>query len=331
MDFDIPPPPDVPADDALPPPDAAPDAAPDVADAAADVPARPRDPPMPRAYSHGRCPTIRGGPTDATSLVTGFRTGAQTRQFRLIVPRNYDGSADWPLVFAYHWLNASSSSFVRTGELETAAEQMRFIAVAPDALRNGNGDRSYVFSWPFAETWGVPSEVTFFDDMLACITEQYRVDRRRVHGVGVSAGALWITYLSTTDRGNYFASIESLSGGLGEVPFAWSIPYMPQPSKFPAMVLWGGASDWLILSFDQASRNFRDALLRDNHFVVQCTHTMGHMVPPIMAPPGGGTRFRFLWQFFLDHPYGLAPGDSPYLRAGLPAGSPDWCSIARRM
>lgn len=30
---------------------------------------------------------------------------------------------------------------------------------------------------------------------------------------------------------------------------------MPQPNKFPAMVLWGGASDWLILSFDQASRN----------------------------------------------------------------------------
>lgn len=335
---DVPGPDDVPAaedvaapDDVAVPADAPRDASVDAApDAPADAPAPRRDPPAPRAYSRGRCPTLRGSPTNDGSLNTGFRTGSQTREFRLIVPRNYDGRGEWPLVFAWHWLNASASSFVRTGELETAAEQMRFIAVVPEALRNSNGDRTYVFSWPFAEFWGIPAEVTFFDDMLACVTEQFRVDRRRVHGVGVSAGALWVTYLSTTDRANYFASVESLSGGLGEVPIAWRIEYRPQANKFPAMVLWGGPSDWLGLSFEQASTRYRDELLRDNHFVMQCVHDMGHMVPPVDPPPGGGTRFRMLWQFFLDHPYGLAPGDSPYLRTGLPAGTPSWCSIPRR-
>lgn len=297
------------------------------ADAPADAPVDARAPglrelpPVPR-YSQGACPMLRGGPTSDTSVVTGFRTGSATRSFRLLVPRSYDGTQDYPLVFAWHWLNASSGSFVRQGELETAVEQMRFIAVLPDSLS------SYVFDWPFAEFWGIPAELQFFDDLYACVTERFRIDRRRVHGIGVSAGGLWLTYLSTTDRANYFGSIEVLSGGLGEVPFAWRMAYAPQANKFPAMVLWGGPTDFLGVNFDQASQRLRDELVRDQHFVVQCVHTMGHALPPIAAPPGGGTRFRALWQFFLDHPFGSEPGTSPYFASGLPAGMPSWCAIA---
>lgn len=296
-------------------------------DVARDVPPTLREPPPLRAYSRGTCPRLVSGPTNDTGLNTGFRSGSQTRSFRLIVPRNYDGSSDWPLMFTWHWLNASSSSFVRTGELETATEQMRFIAIAPDRLENG-GNRAYQFDWPFAEVWGVPGELTFFDDMLACVSAQFRIDRRKVYGVGVSAGALWVTYLSTTDRANYFAAVESLSGGLGDVFGVWRMEYAPQANKFPALVLWGGPTDWLGLDFNLASMRYRDALVRDNHFVVQCTHSAGHMVPPIMAPGPGMTRFQFLWQFALDHPYGTTAATSPW-RTGLPSNAPSWCSLAR--
>ncbi|MEZ4409063.1 MAG: PHB depolymerase family esterase [Polyangiales bacterium] len=290
--------------------------------AVTDVPAGRADPPAPRAYSRGACPTLRTGPTSDSGLNTGFRTGSQTRQFRVIVPRSYDGSEAWPVLFAWHWLNASSGSFVRTGEIESAAEEMRFIAVLPDGLS------SYVFDWPFAEVWGVPGELTFFDDMLSCVSQQLRVDPRRVYGAGVSAGALWLTYLTTTDRADYFAAVNVMSGGLGEVPFAWRMEYAPQRNKFPALVLWGGPSDWLGLSFSDASMRYRDALLADHHFVVQCVHGSGHAVPPVDPPADGGTRFRPLWRFLLDHPYGSTPGTSPYFTSGLPAGMPSWCSIA---
>jgi len=297
------------------------------ADVPAVAPDRPRptgrqNPPPLRPYSRGQCPSLRVGPNAAAGLNMGFRTGSQTRQFRVIVPRNYDGTEAWPVLFAWHWLNASSASFVRTGELETAAEEMRFIAVLPDGLSD------YVFDWPFAETWGVPGELTFFDDMLACVSGQLRVDPRRVYGTGVSAGGLWLTYLSTSDRADYFAAINVMSGGLGEVPFAWRMEYRPQAHKFPAIVLWGGPSDWLGLSFADASTRYRDALLADQHFVVQCVHSSGHEVPPVPSPADGGTRFRPLWRFLLDHPYGLAPGASPYFAQGLPAGMPSWCTIA---
>lgn len=305
----------------LPMPDAgAQDAARDAA-ADARAPGLRELPPIPR-YSQGTCPMLRGGPTSDSSVVTGFRSGSATRSFRLLVPRSYDGTREYPLVFAWHWLNASSGSFVRQAELETAIEQMGFIVVLPDS------QSSYVFDWPFAEFWGIPSELQFFDDLYACVNQRFRIDRRRVHGIGVSAGGLWLTYLSTTDRANFFGSIEVLSGGLGEVPFAWRMAYTPQANKFPAMVLWGGPTDFLGVNFDQASQRLRDELVRDQHFVLQCVHSMGHALPPIPAPPGGGTRFRALWQFFLDHPFGSQPGTSPYFAAGLPADMPSWCRIA---
>ena len=99
---------------------------------------------------------------------------------------------------------------------------------------------------------------------------------------------------------------------------------------FPAsLFLSRGPGDGPGLSFDEASMHCRDALVADHHFVVQCLRCMGNMVPPIMAPTGGGTRVRFLRRFFPDHPYGVASSDSPYLRPGLPPSSPVWCSLAR--
>jgi hypothetical protein len=259
-----------------------------------------------------------------------FPSGSTRRQFRLLVPASYDGTRELPVMFAWHWLNASSGSFVRDGELETATEEMEFIAILPDKRLKANGDKEYLFDWPFVDPTaiGAEDELVFFDDMLACVAEQYRIDRRRVYAIGVSAGGLWVTHLSTTSRAPYFAAFESLSGGLGDVAGAWRMTYTPQPNKFPTLVLWGGMNDWLGVNFERASKRYRDELITDGHFVLECVHGSGHAMPPIMPPPGGGTRFYSLWKFMLDHPYGLPPGTSPYQQTGIPPGYPDWCRIA---
>lgn len=293
-----------------------------------DPPPGARTPPPLPSYSHGACPSLVGGSTSETSVVTGFATGDQVRKFRLLVPSNYDPSQPYALMFAWHWLNAESDSFVSQGELETAIEQFPFIIVAPDKRLNDDGSKAYQFDWPFVETSSAESELVFFDDLLACVNESFNIDRERVYGIGVSAGALWVTFVSTTDRANHFAAIESLSGGLGSVAYGgggWSMQYTPQPNKFPAIVLWGGADDWLGLSFHDASVRYRDALRGDGHFVVECVHDAGHAVPPIEAPPGV-TRFAFLWQFMLDHPMSVAGGVSPW-SAGLPSSAPSWCAL----
>jgi hypothetical protein len=285
-------------------------------------------PPPLKPYSGGACPMLISGPTSDTSLNPSFMSSGDSRAFRLLVPPSYDGMSDWPVVFLWHWLNASSASYISDGELETATEEMHFIAVLPDQLRDASGHKVYQLDWPFAEFWGAPKELVFFDDLLTCVSQQFRVDPRRVYANGVSSGGLWAAYLSTTDRAQYLAAVETLSGGLAEIPPAWQMTYVPQPNKFPTLVLWGGPSDWFIVSFSQASMRYRDALIGDHHFVVTCTHDSGHAIPPIEPPPGGGTRFRSMWEFLLAHPYGLAPGQSPWQATGLPADFPTWCSIA---
>ena len=112
----------------------------------------------------------------------------------------------------------------------------------------------------------------------------------------------------------------------------WRIPFTPRHTHFPAVVLWGGPTDWrgaspaLGIDFEAASIRLRDALLANGQFVVACTHDRGHTVPPISAPAGSATRFWALWRFMLDHPYATTP--SPYAASGLPAGFPEWCAVA---
>lgn len=298
-------------------------------DAGAPVPALLVPPALPE-YSMGACPEFTGGPTNDTSVVTGFPSGGDLRKFRLIVPPSYDGTRAFPLVIAWHWLNAQSSSFVSQAEMESAAEEMGFIALLPDDLEKANGDKVYFLNWPFAEAWGMDKELVYFDDLLACVTQRFNVDPLQIHGIGVSAGALWLAQLSTTPKVNHLATVTSLSGGLGQDPLGvWSMMFAPQPHKFPAIVLWGGPTDNLIIvDFQAASIRYRDALLADGHVVVACTHDAGHGVPPIDSPPDGGTRFRFLWKFMLDHPFGTPPGTSPWQEAGLPPEAPAWCALA---
>lgn len=303
---------------------------PDVGTAPPPPPGGRMEPPPLPGYSGGECPRFTGGPTNDTSLVTGFPSGGDMRSFRMLVPPSYDGSEPWPVMFAWHWLNADSSSFVNQGELESAAEEMGVLVVLPDHLENANGDKTYFLNWPFAEIWGADKELQFFDDMLACVDANFNIDPTQIHGIGVSAGALWVTHLASTEKADHFASITSLSGGLGRDPTGvWNMMYAPRPYKFPAIVLWGGPSDNLIVvDFQDASIRLKQALIDDHHFVVSCTHDSGHAVPPIDRPADGGTRFRFLWRFMLDHPYGLPPGASPWQRAGLPPEAPPWCEIA---
>lgn len=286
-----------------------------------------RMPPPPPTYSNGTCPTLVTGPTSGSSHNQNFMSGTDSRSFRVIVPMNYDPSRAWPVVFAWHWLNASSNSFVRDGELDTATEEMGFIAVVPDKLLKPNGDKEFLFDWPFVEVNEADRDLVFFDDMLACVNEQLNIDLSRLYAIGVSAGGLWVTFMSSTDRVDRFAAVETLSGGLGSVAGVWNIEFTPRPHKFPALVLWGGPRDWLGLSFHDASQRYRDALLADGHFVVACTHDSGHSMPPIEPPVPGSTKFFSIWQFMLDHRYGLAPGDSPYSSTGLPSVFPDWCEI----
>lgn len=276
----------------------------------------------------GTCPTLVSSHLAVNARNTGFMSRGDAREFLLLVPPNYSPTKRYPVVFGYHWLNASANSVVRDAEIESAVAQFEFIAVLPENLMTG-GRKAYQFDWPFVETVSAPKELGFFEDALACVSQQFSVDASRVHVFGASAGGLWTAYFSTTAAVNRVASVLTISGGLGQESLTniWRIDYAPQPNKFPALVVWGGTTDFFILNFDQASKRYRDALRMDRHFVTQCIHSGGHGVPPFTAPTDGGTRFPMFWEFFRDHPFGLPANTSPYQRTGLPPSFPSLCSV----
>jgi predicted esterase len=275
------------------------------------APAGAEEPPPLPTYSGAMCPPV----------VPGWNVMASSgnaREFLFVAPSDVQPGETLPVIFLWHWLGGSAEDFAEKAIVQEAADQFRFVAVIPAE----KGDLP--FRWPFslADSEGrITEELVFFDDMLACVGQSYTVDRSCVSSAGVSAGALFTSQLGWR-RGTYLSSIIVLSGGVGgNLVKDWG----GSPHVMPAMVLWGGRSDVCIaLDFETTSHALEGALGAAGHPIMECIHNCGHSEPPFESPLEGVTEFAAMWRFFLDHPYWLGAGESPY-SAGLPEGSPEWC------
>ncbi|MEZ4445364.1 MAG: hypothetical protein R3B72_40195 [Polyangiaceae bacterium] len=271
-------------------------------------------PPPPPTYA-GTCPTITTGSNT-------IQSSGNNRQFLAVLPSDPQPGESFPLVFLWHWLGGDATGFLEQGEVQSAADEYRFIALIPEK----KGDVQ--FTWPMdalSSSARAEEEMVFFDDMFACAVEQFDINENCVSSAGVSAGALFTSAVLAGGRGQYLSSFVSLSGGVGGPAIK---PWGNPDHKMPAIVLWGGSSDNCLglLSFEQLSGNLEQGLTSGGHFFVECIHNCGHAKPPFEPPPGKHT-FAMMWEFMLDHPYWLEAGESPYLQTGLPEAMPEWCGI----
>jgi predicted esterase len=285
-------------------------------------------PATPKAYSGGTCPQLVPGENRIVSE-------GNERRFLLVLPGDPRPDERLPVIFMWHWLAGSPEEFLEAGELQRGADTQRFIAVLPA----GKGDLPLFpdlpFPWPITDTHSdarMEEEYRYFDDMLACVAEQFAINRDCVSTVGISAGALFTAQLAVA-RSRYLSSFASLSGGIGSDRFEgaaanrnvrrWSTP----EHRLPAFVLWGGPEDICVLiNFEVASEDLEQHLTADGHLVVECVHNCGHAVPPVEAGDEL-SRYGVIWRFLLDHPFWLPPGQSPYRATGLPPSPMDWCAI----
>ena len=274
----------------------------------------------------GMCPILETGYMEgqpANMIAQDIEGVMLDRSFLVIVPDDMQPDEQLPVMFMWHWLGGSSKDFYERADAQVAVNEKRFIAVIPDGRE---AEQGAPFKWPFSildPDASMEADFQLFEDMLACVAEQFAVDKDCVSSVGVSAGALFTSQLAG-HRGERLASFMSLSGGTGgNVVKPWNDPR----HKLPAFVLWGGDGDFCIaVDFKQTSQDLEKNLVEGGHFVVECIHNCNHSTPPFDVPEGM-TAFAPLWDFMFDHPYWLKPGESPYNDAGLPVSMPGWCAV----
>jgi hypothetical protein len=257
-------------------------------------------------------PPPGSGPTDlpkATAPCPDFRTGTMT--FNGINLQVWAGTPPasgpgGPLVFYWHGTGTTS------GEAQTALG-----SGINEIMAEGGVVASFIDTTSGGAVSGgtiwFNDDLKIADEIVACAIEKQKIDTRRIHSSGYSAGGLQSGAMMT-QRSNYLASALIYSGGVIS-----AIPN-PDPSNAPAVMCAHGAtgSDWLALDFAEGCKSLESSITAKGGFAIDCDDGGSHV---------SLTRFAvadFGWKFLKAHPYKTTP--SPWASM-LPAGAPQVCKI----
>jgi hypothetical protein len=288
----------------------------------------------------GTCPALLSGANSGfqvhganTSLPVRPGASVSQRSFHLFLPPQPQGA---PVVFTWHWYTGDAQTIVYVTGLSDLPATEGAIVVSLQAVAATPVNDTGYFEWfTGADPVGNP-DLLAAEQVLACLHQAFAVNLDRVHAVGHSAGAIWVSYLAQ-HWSHRLASSMALSGGLQYVPGYRPAgdrlrpTYRTPETAAPMAVVWGGSGDiyWSSwhpnLSFEVASLQLSDALRADGRFTMECVGGFGHQLPPDQ----NGVRVGqyLVWPFFRDHPRGAQPyGSTASFPASFPAG---WCSLTR--
>ncbi len=119
-------------------------------------------------------------PASGTALT--IRSGGRERSYELAVPRSYDGTTPYAIVFGLHPLTVGYQFMPSEVGFSTYQARYRFIGVAPSGLTDPAP------FWDAAPT--TPNyDVTFISDLLTHLERAMCIDTSRVFSTGISNGA----------------------------------------------------------------------------------------------------------------------------------------------
>lgn len=259
------------------------------------------EPEAPPGYSGDSCPAFSAGTVEIES-------NNLTREVVVSLPAKPEGKG---VLFLWHGNGDSASNFSAAMGAPGLATEYKWIVVAMEA---GSGGLGLDWSVPPNQ---VKPDVTFFEDVLSCLDEQYGIDRREVYTAGFSAGALWSSWL-LTHRAEHLAAGVTFSGGTdGSAGPVKVNPYSTPSWPVPVLMTHGGPGDNVVVSFKSTTESMSTKLRRDGSTAIVCPHANGHTVP-------SGYQ-RWAWPFLKAHRYGMDP--SPYADGTDPSGElPDNCA-----
>jgi poly(3-hydroxybutyrate) depolymerase len=183
-----------------------------------------------------------------------------------------------PLVFYWHGSGSSTleCSSVLGATLTEITAAGGVVACMDGGQSTGEGDFSGPYEW-------YDGDYNVADEVVACATEKFELDPKRIHALGMSAGGLQSSQMVL--RRAYMASAVSMSGGC----IACGEP--PDPSNKVPMMLFHGSweADVVGVHFYDLSRNLANVLLERGQFAVDCNHNGGHTRRAKRRPTCGGS------------------------------------------
>lgn len=140
-------------------------------------------------------------------------------------------------------------------------------------------------------------DLVLADEVVACAVQHGRVDPRRIHAMGMSAGGLHVATMSYR-RAQYLASVVTVSGGhlVYRGRDGTNATSAAPDNRYAALIIHGGDSDDYTLDFDVTSRAYAEALRSRGHEALLCSHGQGHRIPAAVSAAA--------WRFFQDHAFG---------------------------
>lgn len=154
---------------------------------------------------------VAAGAARAELVEQSVQVGDLTRTYLLAVPTSYQPGKPTPLVMIFHGQKTDAAFVADSAGMEKIGEREGFIVVYPQGLKNtwnsgGQSDQNW------AEENQI-DDVGFVRAMVAALSQQYSIDRRRIYAAGISNGGR-MSYRLACDASDIVAAIASVAGPL---------------------------------------------------------------------------------------------------------------------
>jgi predicted esterase len=261
------------------------------------------EPPQPQRLPKpiGNCPTL---PTNGRVLLSAGGRSLSVQIYMAHDAATKSGPGG-PLILYFHSIGTNPDEVVSAFGQDAI----------DDVVRQGGVVASFESSLcltcdPRQDAIWYAEDDSVSDQLVACALQQAKIDTRRIHVLGFSAGALHSTHLALA-RSDYVASIVSYSGGLDE---QGRMPQAPDNHVAALMAYGRMGVDYAGLDFSQLSLRWYDTYQPRGYYSLMCDHDGGHEIPNALVP--------HVYRFLLDHPYKVSP--EPYA-AMIPSEFPAYC------
>jgi polyhydroxybutyrate depolymerase len=150
--------------------------------------------------------------------------GGLTRQYRLYIPANYDGSKSVPLLFNFHGFTSNNQQQEFYGDFRPISNKEGFIICLPQGTVGGPTNQTF-FNVGFFPS---PVDDLGFTNMLIdSISTTYKIDAKRIYSCGMSNGGFMSYHLACNS--SRFAAVASVTGSFTESMAKTCKPLRPTP------------------------------------------------------------------------------------------------------